>query len=52
MKMKRMIAALLVAAGTLSACSSMPSDQSTAQSEQVQQAYINLRSEVDDRAQQ
>lgn len=36
--MKRMIAALLVAAGTLTACSSTPSDQSTAQSEQVQQA--------------
>lgn len=52
MKMKRMIAALLVAAGTLTACSSTPSDQSTAQSEQVQQAEegetVDLGGLIDD----
>lgn len=52
MKMKRMIAALRVAAGTLTACSSTPSDQSTAQSEQVQQAEegetVDLGGLIDD----
>ena len=50
--MKRMIAALRVAAGTLTACSSTPSDQSTAQSEQVQQAEegetVDLGGLIDD----